>query len=254
MSSKFLDRLDEIREGAPARMGFGPSRSQKTPGMALVLQAGPDQAGAASGLSPDAVVISGAGQDQIDALKDALSKLPWGVRTDALGSGEAQAYRDAGADLLAFQLSGTSLGAVASKDSARVLCVDPGTAPEDLRDINALPVDAVLVPLGGSSSAWTLQDLVSVARVSGRVGKNLLAEITEAPDGETLEVLRNAGIIGLVLDVSAGEEAINGLKEALLNMPRPGADQRGTRSNAILPGAVYSAGRPAQQEEPDEDD
>ncbi len=254
MSSKFLARLDEIREGAPPRMGFGPPRSQKMPGLALVLQADAAQAGTASGLSPDAVVIAGAGQDQVESLKDALAGLPWGVRTDSLGSADALAYRDAGADLFAFQLAGTSLGAVSNKDVARVLCVDPGSAPEDLRDINALPVDAVLIPLGGASSSWTLQDLVSVARVSGRVSKNLLAEITEAPDGETLEVLRNAGIIGLVLDVSAGEEAINGLKAALLDMPRPGADQRGTRSNAILPGAVYSAGRPAQPEEPDEDE
>ncbi len=253
MSSKFLDRLDEIREGAPPRMGFGPPRSAKVPGLALVLEANAGEAGTAAGLSPDAVVISGLAQDQVEGVKDAV-EVPWGVRTDSLGAEDATAFREAGADLFAFQLAGTSLGAVSSKEVARVLSVDPAAPPEDLRDINSLPVDAVLIPLGGAASSWTLQDLVNVARVSGRVGKNLLAEITEAPDGDTLEVLRNAGIIGLVMNVSAGEEAIAALKESLLNMPRPGADQRNTRSNAILPGAVYSAGQSAQQEEPDEDE
>ena len=36
--SKFIDRLEEIIEGAPARMGFGPARSEETPGLALIIQ------------------------------------------------------------------------------------------------------------------------------------------------------------------------------------------------------------------------
>ena len=86
------------------------------------------------------------------------------------------------------------------------------------------------------------------------VGKHLLAEITGAPDGDTLEALRNAGVAGLVIGLSAGEETINGLKESLLDMPRPGSDSR-SRSNAILPGSVYADRRPAPAEpDPDDDD
>lgn len=256
MSSKFLDRLDEIREGAPASMGFGPARSSKTPGMALVLLVSSKHktgAAAAGGLSPDAVIVSGLdGPDKVSELKESFSDLPWGVRAGALSSQDAQAYRDSGCDLLAFQLQGTALGAVNSEDSARVLCVDPDTPAEELRDINSLPVDAVLVPLSGASEEWTLEDLSRVAKVSGRMGKYVLAEITGAPDAEALKALRDAGIIGLVLDVSAGEKAINGLRSALMDMPRPGSDRKG-RSNAILPGAVYAASRPPDSE-PDEGD
>ena len=135
-----------------------------------------------------------------------------------------------------------------------MLVVDAGLPPEELRDINPMPVDAVLVSLSGDPSGWTLQDLASIARVSGRVGKHLLAEVSGAPDGDTLEALRNAGVNGLVIDVSAGADTINELKEALLNMPRPGADRR-SRSSAILPGSVYTARRPAPAEDdPDDDD
>ena len=151
-------------------------------------------------------------------------------------------------------MSGTALGAVNSKDAARVLAVDSGASPEELRDINPLPVDAVLVSLPGDPDGWTLEDLAGLARVSGRVGKQLLAEVEGAPDGDTLEALRNAGVIGLVVPYGMGEESINGLKESLLGMTRPGSDSR-SRSNAILPGSVYADRRPAQADpDPDDDD
>ena len=34
--NKFLDLLDSIREGAPTPLGFGASRAQKLPGIALI--------------------------------------------------------------------------------------------------------------------------------------------------------------------------------------------------------------------------
>ena len=254
MSSKFLDRLDEIREGAAPRLGFGTTRPPKLPGLALVIAAtGKDGAVAASGMSPDAVFVSGSSAGQGGEIGEATTGV-WGIRADGLTTADAASWRDAGADVLVFSMSGTALGAVNSKDAARVLAVDSGASPEELRDINPLPVDAVLVSLPGDPSGWTLQDLAALAKVSGRVGKHLLAEVSGAPDGDTLEALRNAGVAGLVIDVSAGEETINGLKESLLDMSRPGSDSR-SRSSAILPGSVYADRRPAAPEQdPDDDD
>lgn len=256
MSSKFLDRLEEIREGAAPRLGFGTSRPPKMPGLALVITAddGKEGAASASGFSPDAVVVSGASADQAGDIGEGASGSTWGVRADGFSSADASAWREAGADLLVFSMTGTALGAVTSKDAAKVLTVDPSTAPEDLRDINPLPVDAVLVSMPGIPADWTLENLAGLARVSSRVGKQLLAEVKGAPDGDTLEALRNAGVIGLVVSLSLGAETINGLKESLLEMPRPGSDSR-SRSNAILPGSVYADRRPTPAEpDPDDDD
>ena len=255
MSSKFLERLDEIREGAPAQLGFGARRAGKTPGLALILSAGgKDGAATASGLAPDAIIVSGTAAVDAGEIGEAAGRVIWGARAASLSTESAAAWREAGADPIVFSLANTALAAVTSKDAARILIVDASLPPEELRDINPLPVDAVLVSLPGDPSGWTLQDLAAIARVSGRVGKYLLAEVSGAPDGDTLEALRNSGVSGLVIDVSAGEETINGLKEALLNMPRPGADRR-NRSSAILPGSVYTARRPAPAEDdPDDDD
>lgn len=256
MSSKFLERIEEIREGAPPRLGFGTTRPPKLPGLALVISAagGKDAAAAAGGLGPDAVIVSGTAAAQAGEIGEAASDVNWGVRSDGLTAADANAWREAGADVLVFSLAGTSLGAVTSKDAARVLAVDSSSSPEELRDINPLPVDAVLVSLPGDPAGWTLQDMAGLAKVSGRIGKHLLAEVSGVPDGDALEALRNAGVAGLVIDLSVGEEAINGLKTALVDMPRPGADGR-SRSAAILPGSVYADRRPAQAEpEPDDDD
>ena len=255
--SKFIDRLDEIIEGSPANMGFGPARAGKTPGLALIVQvSGDHRSGAATAteVSPDGIIISGlTGPSQVSELKDALSGTIWGIRTGALSSSDAKAYEEAGSGLLAFQLKGTSMGAVSSEDSATILCIEPDTNVEDLRDINALPVDAVLFPLSGASSSWTLDDLAKVARISGRLNKYLLAEITEPPTADDLKVLRTAGIDGLVLDVSAGKEVLESLKKSLMDMPKPGSEKSG-KSSAILPGMAYSSQREEQAPEPDEDD
>jgi hypothetical protein len=145
------------------------------------------------------------------------------------------------------------MGVVSSEDSAKVLCIEADIDIEDLRDINALPVDAVIFPLSGAPSSWTLDDLATVARISGRLGKHLLAEITELPTAEDLKVLRTAGINGLVLDVSAGKEALESLKKSLMEMPKPGSEKT-SRANAILPGVAYSSQREEAAPEPDEDD
>ena len=256
MSSKFLERVEEIREGAAPRLGFGMTRPPKMPGLALVITSGggKDETASAAGLAPDSVLVSGSSAAQASDIAEAASGVNWGVRADGFTTADAASWREAGADVLVFSLAGTALGAVTSKDAARVLVVDTGSSPEELRDINPMPVDAVLVSLPGDPSGWTLQDLAGLAKVSGRVGKLVLAEISGAPDGDTLEALRNAGVAGLVIGLSVGEETIKGLKDSLLDMSRPGSDGR-NRSNAILPGSVYVDRRPTPAEpDPDDDD
>ena len=267
MSSKFLERLDEIREGAPPRLGFGPSRGEKTPGMALVIDIGDKVAKhleSAVALAPAAIIIKSRHGTNAMLGSDAEaahyasrvaggSNIPWGGRTDALGARDAALWREAGADLIVFSLTGTALDAATSRDAARILTLDPQMPAEDLRDINPLPIDAVLITIPGNPAQWTLQDLAAVTRITSRVGKHVLAEIAGAPAPGALEALRDAGIAGLVVDLSLGAETIAQLKTDLLNIPRPGANRR-SRPSAILPGSVYTPRRPAPPDDPDDDD
>ncbi len=253
MSSKFLERLDEIREGAPPRMGFGQARAAKTPGMALIVSADGENAADAAALTPDAIIVSAPNGADAAEIGQAAADARWGPQANSLSAANAAEWREAGADLIVFSMADTAVDAITSDDAARILSLTDTESPENLRDINPLPVDAVLVALPGDPAHWTLQDLAAIARVSGRVGKHLLAEVSGPPNPGALEALRNAGVIGLVVNLSLGDTAIADLKDALLNMPRPGSSRR-ARTTPILPGSVYAARRPAPADDPDDDD
>ena len=263
MSSKFLERLDEIREGQPARLGFGAARAQRTPGMALVLDIGDwmdEDLASAVALSPDAIIVSGpaaagVGPADAEAIGELINGVNWGPMTsdDGLSAAAADLWRQYGADLIVFSPRNTALDAVTSRDAARIMELPDNESPEDLRDIAALPVDAVLLNLSGDPADWTLQDLAAVARVSGRVGKHALVRAYGIPAPGILEALRDAGVIGLVTNLIPGTDALKKLQADLLNMPKPGARRR-TRPSAILPGSVYAPRRPAAPDPDDDDD
>ena len=258
--SKFLDRLERISLGAPAPMGFGVPRAQKTPGMALVgLVSGDYTAGvgALAGLAPDAALISVAsGLPTLKKLGQSLGKpVPWGLRVSALTEKQARTYEDGGSDLLAFSLEETPVSAVASDGMARILCIEAGIQIEKLRAVNALPIDVVLLSMTGVSAPWTLADLASIAEVSQRVDKYLLVEVSQLPGSKDLEALREVGVQGLVVDVGAvASESLAELKAALLEMPRQRPPNKG-RAAAVLPSSVFFPDPTAgHEEEPPEED
>ncbi len=253
--SKFLDRLEQITEGAPPPMGFRAPRGRKTPGMALVGQvSGADSEGvsALADLEPDAVLISGAinaaAKESAQALKDGAS---WGVRAPALSQEDAQGLEEEGCDLLAFSLAGTPLAAVTSEEMARVLCLDRDIDSEQLRAVDTLPVDVLLLSGFDVSGAWTLEDLLALARISSRVGKYILLDISQTPAAKELEALRNTGVNGLVADVGTFDsQGLAELKQALLDMPRQKPPRR-ERAAAILSRSAFSLEQRDAQPEPE---
>jgi hypothetical protein len=256
--SKFLDFLSRIREGASTPLGFGATRGEKLPGMALVGLVSGDHAkgvGVAAEVGADAMIIAGVdGPDGVKTLAASFPAKPWGARVSSLGAGEAQSYEDGGSDLLVFNLEGTAASALASQDIARILSVDPGIEEHRLRAVASLPVDAFLLPMTGVSSAWTLQDLATVGAISRRVDKYTLVEVSQPPGKQDLEALRDIGINGLVLDVGAvSTESLKELRADLLEMPRARSGRR-ERSRAILPGSVYAAAPTPSREDDDEEE
>jgi hypothetical protein len=253
--SKLIDRLAQIRQGAPGPLGFGAARAEKTPGMALICHystASGSTASEVAALRPDGVLVSSDG-----GAKQAndLGRIPWGVRTSSLTEQQVQEYRESGCDFLAVSLRGTLISAVATEEPARILNLDIDVDPDQLRAIDALPVDALLVAMTGVSDQWNLEDLSRVALIAQWVNKYVLLEVSRPPQDKELEPLRNAGVHGLVLDPAASSLAnIAVLKAALLEIPRPRSGRR-ERTTAILPGAV-NLGDPGVEPgpEPDEDE
>ena len=238
-------------------MGFGSARAEKTPGLALVGYVSTNHAeglGAIAELGLDAALLAGLdGPGQLKALEKSLPSLPWGVRVSSLSEEDSLEYCEQGCDLLAFSLEGTSAGAVANDEVARVLYTDAGLEDRELRGIASLPLDVFVLRVPGLGDSWLLQDLASVAMVGRRVDKFVLVQIDKAPSAKDLEALRNAGVNGLVADVDGmGVEALAALKTACLDMPRPRPQRRGI--TPIVPSSVFPSGSTPEPEEEDEED
>ena len=254
--SKFLDRLEQINLGTPTSMGFGVSRAQKPPGMALVgLVSGNHSEGiqTLTDLVPDAALVSGI--DDPSVVKDLVqafgSDIPWGARLSSLNEKEAQTFEDGGCDLMAFSLQGTTVTAVASEEIARILCIGMDIDLDQLRAIDALPVDVLLLPMADLSTPWTLPDLASIGSISNRVNKYILVEVSQLPSPKELEALRNIGVRGLVIDVAAVEsQKLAELKTAMQDMPRQRSGRK-ERVTAILPASAFPGGFTPEREEPE---
>ena len=252
--SKFLDRLEQINLGTSAALGFGVSRTQKPPGMALVgvVSGGHDKGiKTLTDLRPDAVIVSGI--EDPSTLEDLAKALDgetgWGAQLQSLNEEQAQALEEKGCDLVAFSIEGTTVTAVASENMARLLCVEMDVDVDQLPAIGALPVDALLLPMGGVSGSWTLQDLAAIGKISRRVSQYILVEVSQAPSAKELEALRKAGVHGLVVDAAAVKpKKLAELKAALQEMPRQRSDRR-DRPAAVVPTSAFPGGFSPEQEE-----
>ena len=256
--SKFLDSLEQIATNAPAPLGFGVRREQRPPGMALIVQISSDHAAGCDGVSalaPQAVLLAGVNNlSTIKKLESGLSSVPWGISGGSLTEDGVSGYKEAGCDVLAFGLKDTPVSVINSDELARVLCLDSSADERQLRSINPLPVDAVLIDVGGQKGSWMLEDLTNITVISSRINKYILVSISEVPGAKDLEVLRDAGVHGLVLDVGAvSADSLSQLKADLQNMPRPQPGRK-SKNAAVLPSSVFSADRAPAPAEPDDDD
>ena len=256
--SKFLDSLEKISVSAPAPLGFGVRREQRPPGMALIVRISSDHASGCAGisdLSPEAVLLSGI--DDLAALKKiapGLPSIPWGISPVTVTEDSVNGFKEAGCDMLAFGLADTPVSAINSDEIARVLCLDPSADERQLRAINPLPVDVVLIDVTSQSGTWTLGDLTNITAISSRVNKYILVSISEPPGAKDLKVLRDAGVHGLVVDAgSVSMDSLSKMKSDLQEMPRPQPGRKG-RTAAVLPSSVFAVDRAPAPEEPDEDD
>ncbi len=248
--NKFLDLLDNIREGAPAPLGFGASRAEKLPGIALISLVSGDHKKAitmVSKASVDAVIIEGlTTPSDVKKITKSLGNVPWGAKVSELSEGQAQGYQDDGSDLVVFNVEGTAASNLVCDQIARVLCIDIGLEEDKLRALASLPVDVFLLSMKDVSSPWSIQDLANLSVISRRVDKYILLEISVPPTGKDLEALRDIGVNGIVIDASeASAKVYKDLRQNLIDIPRPKHSRR-DRTRAILPGASFN-----QEPEPD---
>ncbi|MBI2911113.1 MAG: hypothetical protein HYY05_03155 [Chloroflexi bacterium] len=230
--SRLVEQLKRARESSGGSMGFAP-RTTPASGPGLVVLAAVEASLAGSlgerlSAQVDAVVLRSEGPSAW-AEPEARADL-WGVELTSDAAGLLATLRERGCDFLLFAPdAGVEL--LGEESFGRLLAVDPQASDGELRAMGSLDVDAVVAPLP-NLNALTVGDLAALRRVMLLTGRPAILRCAELPAEGLLVPLRDAGVAGLLVDVSgeAALEPLAHLREQAQRLPPP--RQRNERLDA----------------------
>ena len=237
--SQLLSLLERIEQGTGPSLGFGPGRSGRLPGMALIARCSGDLpvAVAAAREAADALVIVTPDSTPASRPED-LDGCIWGAGGVPLQPGVIGAWHDAGADFAISPLAGAVVDAIDIAQPALLHGIRiPDNADDDTwRILAGIPVQALVTDRSGRSGPWQLTELGQVADCARRTDKHLFVRVSEAPSANELLALRQAGALAIVVEANAlGADGMAALKNDLLAMSRPQPAIR--RRGSPLPGS-----------------
>ena len=259
--SKLLDRLDSIARGTPKAIGFAATTSgEPVPQLALVAWiADPAKldAAALTEVSVDGYVLheSAMGKDGSAQRPDALKELPYGVMVEGPDPEKVEGYRKQGADFLVFDIANTPIDLLEEGDCARILRVTADLEETQLRGLEDLPVDLVILQRPAPEGPLTLTHMLAISGIRTATSRYLLLEWSADLTSRELVLLRDAGIDGIVVNITEAQPSVvPGLRERISALPqrKPRGDQR---SIALLPRDVgHVAAAPQRHDEEEEED
>lgn len=248
---KLIEKLTRAMIDTGPRMGFGSASSNGQAALFIVAAVeGGDKAAA------QAAVAAGAGA----VLASAVSAKGKGRLGEALGLGEntpvggavkeAKESQVAQVDFVAFGPADNAEAALGAEID-RVLSIPNDASDALYRTLEALPVEAFIAesPL----DAVTVEALVPYYRAVVSTQKPVLARVAVDADAKVLRALRDAGIVGLVVAVTAeNAKQVAGLKAAIAGLPPKKKKVPHTRPSVSLGLSALGGERSAPA--PDEDD
>ncbi len=257
--SKLIELLDKTTDASPSPLGFGAAsgRIAANPSIVLIGQAASDEVKGDPTLADskaDAFLVTMTSLDSnaLDGIQKALKDRLWGVRVGALSEEQASQLKKQGCDFVVFDPENTAAAVLNDQDLGSIIAVNADLDEETGGAITGLSIDAAIYAPGESILPLTIQRLIEVQLVRDLVGKHFLISIPAGMTTSDLEVLKNAGISGMVMNLSSQED-IAKAKEAISRIPyrRPRSRDRGRYSvQAPTAGFVPTS----QRDIPDDDD
>lgn len=250
MKSKFIEALRKLSQSSIPPLGFG--RRKESPKSPMLLIAGLDsmQSEQISRLvsSADALIFAGLKINK-DALKQSIKSNPatWGIVLKS--SKDLADMKELGFDFLVFSSQDTEASILRTEEMGKVLEIDTNLSDSQLRSLDFLPVDALLLPFSGKGASLTVENLLAYQRMDLLTTKPLLGYIPAVISGEDLRLLWEAGLDGVI--VRAEEltvKEMERLKEATKSFPSHRGEKK--RAEALVPS--ISSTIPGEQEDESE--
>lgn len=235
--SKLADRIKRCSrvEAGPLGFGLGAQReSAATATMLCLLRLDKDQAKKADKDSgADAVIVGGVDPGKLSGVAKKLGEAPLGLRLDEAEREAVQAAREAEADFVVLDGSAEA-EALLEENVGLVLRLDGDLGDTELRALAGLPLDAIeIAPV---EEPFTLRRLMALRRVALLAQTPLLVEVEPGISASRLEALRDAGVVGVILDGKSASK-LGALRKTVAALP-PRGRRRGERAEALLPSLV----------------
>ena len=251
---KLIDRIERVQKSSGTRLGFAPPTASKQPSMVLIAVLPSSDAGLASaaiGHGADAVMVrevSARGGEAVAKALKVASQIPVGAML------KGRMTEHPASDFIVVDVGSSASALGEGEDIDVVLSLGFDLPDPQLRTLEALPVDALIVP--APEGELTLDNLAAYYRVTRSSNKPVLSYVLSA-DATTLRLLRDAGIAGFLMAVpdAGAADAVGMLRRAIDQLP-PKKTKRNRGRDVATVGMPISMGLNRQREpvEPDEDD
>lgn len=215
--SKLSDRIRRAARVVPARLGFGPSAVQdKVPSMLIVVRLAGNEASKAADAAragADAIILAG------DSTKAKANGTILGLAPDKADQKAAAAAREAGVDFLVLDPVKALAESMLDQKIGYVLTLSEPLDDVRTRLLSELNLDAIIVK--APAAPVTLAQLLELRRIAGLTRTPLLVQAEASIDGALLQVLRDSGAAGIVVEASAIGK-LSELRERIAALPTAG--------------------------------
>lgn len=237
--SKLRDRIRRTFQRRPGPLGFAPRGRQPDDHRYVIVIAEVADAGAASASAAAGAdaLLHGGGVEGIEAVIAAADDLPVGARLEAATAADADALIEAGADFLVFDDAQTEAAALLRDDLGHVgVIADAGASEEELRLLQPLDLDALLIPERAGSVS--VRDQLLTRRIAELARKPLITPVAAGVSTEELRIWRDAGAPAVLASGAAGD--LERVVAAAREVPAP-RERREERPDPLLPAAAAPA-------------
>ncbi len=198
--SQLIDKLRRLAKGTAPPLGFQPRSAPQEPPVLLIAHLQP---GKAAPQGAAAVLVAGAGK-ALAALAPPAGNALWGVSPEAASAPSPQELSRLPQELSRLKEQGcdfillTSLespAAALDTDMGRLIMVDPTLSDSQVRALGSM-ADAAVVDL--QASALSIRCLMDCHRLSGLLGRPLLAMVSPELSGDEVRRLAGTGVRGVI--------------------------------------------------------
>lgn len=250
--SELQKKIGRIQRREGPGIGFGHQQREQPRAMLLGAFVNDEAQGkAALEAGADVLVLKAtdAAKAAATVVKLAKDKATVGVLVDSLDEKAAEALSKAGCDFVISTLEGTSSAAVDTERMGQLVVANNGLDDTTLRSLAPLGLDGLYVER--SAGAMTLAEQLKLVRLASFASTPLVTTVSDGASVADLRVLRDSGVVTVIVAAGAGAEQMKKVIAALKAVPAPKRGKGDAREIALVPSVGGAQHEEDEEEEPD---